>query len=331
MATNVTAAMVLILASILPGTAHAETEFTLRIDEDLFSGMGNDADYTGGLALTFAGDMFAEPQARRTWIRRLDERLGMAARRYRYEFELGAAAFTPLPISELATQLGDRPYAGIVYTSVTVVRWGGTQSAATTILAGVLGSELVPAAQRHIHRVMGSDQPRGWTHQISDGGELTFRVMHEMTRASAVTDLGRTNAQWLYRMSAGAGLLTDVGFGVAARIGQFAEPHWAIHTSPLGLGDRMVSGSARVDRYLYVTLGARLSLYNAFLQGQFRHSDLTMSSSERRTLVPDASLGFVFDTERNRTVHYFLRAQRSEARLAAREEISIYGGIALSW
>src|SRR5687768_6475533 len=101
--------------------------------------MGNDADYTGGLAVTLAGDLFARPQAEPAWIQRLDRQLGMVAQRYRNEVELGAAAFTPLRISESDVQRGDRPYAGIVYASATLVRWSGTQSAATTVVAGVLG------------------------------------------------------------------------------------------------------------------------------------------------------------------------------------------------
>jgi len=327
---NIAVAAILILASMLPALGRADTRFTVRVDEDLFSGMGNDADYTGGLALTLAGDLFEQSGTGPQWLRRMDRKLGVTAQSYRYELELGGAAFTPLRITETDVLRGDRPYSGILYTSASVIRWGGTQSAATTLLVGVLGSEFVPAAQRHIHRVMGSDQPRGWHHQISDGGEPTVRVMHEVTRASAVMELGRSNAQWLYRMGAGAGLLTDLSVGVAARVGHFGESHWALHSSPLGLGDRM-SGSARSERFFYMTLGARLSIYNAFLQGQFRHSDLTMSGSERRRLVPDASLGFVFDASPNFNVHYFVRAQRSEARLAVRGETSVYGGIALSW
>lgn len=318
------------LAGTLPA-AIASTSFTVRVDEDLFSGMGNDADYTGGLALTLSGDLYEQPDAAPEWIQRLDKQLGMVAQRYRYEAEIGGAAFTPLRITQSGVQHDDRPYAGILYASATLVRWGGAQSAATTILAGVLGSDLAPAAQRRIHRAMGSDEPRGWHHQISDGGELTFRVMHEVTRATAVRDLGGTNVQWLYRMSAGAGVLTDVGLGVAVRFGQFTDSHWAIHSSPLGLSDRMIASGSRSDRFFYVTAGARLSLYNAFLQGQFRHSDLTVGDNDRRKLVPDASFGFALDTPRNSSLHYFLRVQRSEMRLAARDEVAVYGGIALSW
>lgn len=332
---NVTTALIVFcsaLSGVMPSSVRAGPKLTLHVDEDLFSGMGSDADYTGGLAMTLADELFAAKQSAPAWIENFDNALGVNAENYGYEVELGAAAFTPLRIADSEVVRGDRPYAGIVYVSATLLRSDGAQFAATTLAVGMLGSELIPAAQRRIHRAMGSDQPRGWTHQVSDGGELTLRVTHEVARSSPAIDLGHVSAQWLYRMGVGAGFLTDVNIGIAARFGQFSDPRWNIHSSPLGLGDRMIfSRSDRSERFWYVTLGARFSVYNVLLQGQFRDSDHTLSGRDCRALVPDASVGFVFEMDNGFDLHYFLRAQRSEARLAERDETSVYAGVALSW
>src|SRR6202008_2731812 len=105
---------------------------------------------------------------------------------------------------------------------------------------GCLGSALVPRAQRGVHRAMGSVQPEGWRHQISDGGELTARLMHERQWAREAVSFAGSDLQLLYRAGAGIGFMTDVTAGVAARWGRFKSPAWRIHASPTGLGYRDV-------------------------------------------------------------------------------------------
>jgi len=322
-----------VIGGALCSSANAELARTLYIDEDLFSGIANDADYTGGLAVTFADDLVMGAGGVPRWIEQLDRMLGLHSPQHRYEIEVGAAAFTPQDIADFQVVRGDRPYAGIVYASATLIQAQGPSfSATTTVTAGILGSAFIPRVQRRVHRAMGSIQPRGWHHQISDGGEGTLRLSHELKWARPVADLGGMQGQWLYRAGAGIGFVTDVSVGVAARIGQFSSARWDIHSSPTGLSDRsMFDRSDQRARFLYVTMSARVPLYNAFLQGQFRDSEVTMSARQRRYLVPDASLGFVLGLPKGRDLHYFLRAQRSDARLERRSETFVYAGVALSW
>ena len=314
-------------------TAAAETTRTIYLDDDLFSGVGTDADYTGGGALTIAGELDANTPRRQARLAAMDRFFGIQSSTYRYELELGVAAFTPLDISHDEPLWSDRPYAGLVYVAATLEQIHDPyRSAVTSLAIGVLGSSLVPRAQRRIHRTMGSVQPRGWHHQISEGNEATLRLMHERKWAGEIAHLGNSRAQWFYRAGAGLGFLTDVSAGVGVRVGRFADPTWNIHGSPTGLSDRGVaSGGDDGDRFFYGTLSARVPLYNALLQGQFRHSDFRVPSDRIRRLVPDLTLGFLLGLPKGRDMHYFVRAQLSDVRLAHRSDTIVYAGLALSW
>jgi len=330
---TITTALCVALGCAVCSSARAEPTRALYIDEDLFSGMATDADYTGGVAVVFANDLIAESDNTRRWLTRLNRLVGMQSSSYRYEFEVGAAAFTPADTASSAVVAGDRPYAGLVYGSAAVIQSQDDRHSAVTVLTvGALGLGIVPTAQRRIHRAMGSAQPNGWQHQISAGGEPTLRLAHEQTWARPAVDLAGGRAQWLWRAGAGLGFITDVSVGTAVRFGRFSDSRWSIHTSPTGLSDRALSGHADPhDRFLYATLSARLPLHSVFLQGQFRDSDVTVPSSERRYLIPDASLGYVAGLRNGRALHYFLRAQRSDVRLTKRSESIVYAGLSLSW
>jgi hypothetical protein len=337
------AASCLVLYILPLASAAAETTRTIYLDDDLLSGFAEDSDYTGGAALTFAGeiprdvspvgDSAASSPRLREWLSSMDRLLGISSNSYRYEIEIGGAAFTPADIITAEPVTNDRPYAGLVYVAGTLIQdEDAYRSAVTSLAVGVLGSELVPHAQHTVHRWMGSDQPNGWRHQISDGGEATLRLMHERRWASDVRSFAGERVQWVYLAGAGVGFLTDINAGVAVRIGDFSTARWDIHASPTGLSSRAVSGVADPgDRFFYGALSARVPLYNALLQGQFRDSDVTVPSADRRRFVPDATLGYVMGLPKGRNLHYFIRAQLSDVRLAERSDTLVYGGVSLSW
>ncbi|HEY6642668.1 lipid A deacylase LpxR family protein [Povalibacter sp.] len=315
--------------------AEAETTHTIYLDDDLFSGMSNDADYTGGGAFTVAGTL--EPDAtpgRQARLAAMDRLLGIQSSSYRYELEIGVAAFTPADIRDSEPVWDDRPYAGLVYVSGSLQQIQDPyRSAVTSLAVGVLGSAFVPHAQRRVHRTMGSERPRGWQHQVSDGAEPTLRLMHERKWTSEVTDFRGSRMQWFYRAGGGVGFLTDLSAGIGARVGRFADATWNIHGSATGLSDRGVMGSSddAGDRFFYGTLSARVPLYNALLQGQFRHSDVTVPSDRIRRLVPDLTLGFLIGLPKGRDMHYFVRGQLADVKLPQRSDTTVYAGVALSW
>src|SRR5690606_19218663 len=77
-------------------------------------------------------------------------------------------------------------------------------------------------------------------------------------------------------------------------------------------GDRAAQSGPKLQVASGVTL--RLRAYNAFLQGQFRASDVTHESSHLNHLLLDAWLGVTLVFRNNLSITYTLRHQTEELR-----------------
>ena len=85
-------------------------------------------------------------------------------------------AFTPSDVLDPRPIQNDRPYASLLFTSNGRVQVSGDRSAWTSSLSvGLLGLPLSGELHKGVHKVTGSDPPRGYDHQISAGGEPTAR------------------------------------------------------------------------------------------------------------------------------------------------------------
>src|SRR4029078_3785420 len=84
--------------------------------------------------------------------------------------------FTPQNLAASQPLHDDRPYANLLYAASSEVSLDETRGAAlqSTLSVGVRGLAVAEAVQRAVHSVVGSTQPRGYSHQISDGGEPAF-------------------------------------------------------------------------------------------------------------------------------------------------------------
>src|SRR5690606_31970296 len=103
----------------------------------------------------------------------------------------GLYGFTPEDIEREDANPADRPYASLVYASTRAERVypmeGKVVSSQLTL--GVLGLDVVGDLQKGLHNVIEGDSPRGWRHQISDGGEPTLRYsLARQNLLSAPTD-----------------------------------------------------------------------------------------------------------------------------------------------
>src|SRR5262245_26632080 len=153
----------------------AEHGIAIHMDNDLFSGSGSDRDYSWGSTLTFAspkpGPVFAPVHAlRRGLASLLPERPSAAISR---ASQVGIIAMTPDGISEAGPRPEDRPYASLVYLTGAELRVAadGERARFTSFTLGVLGTGVAESLQRGVHSLYGGELPRGWSHQVSNGGE----------------------------------------------------------------------------------------------------------------------------------------------------------------
>ena len=312
--------------------------WNLQFDNDALALMRTaDRNFTAGLTLTLAGT-----RARDYWLS-LDHPLGWIntalgmppSERWvrRHSVELGAAGFTPDDLAASAPVSDDHPYACLPFiaNSRLDIAPEGNVAYQSTLLLGVLGTDLCEHIQREVHEVTGATRPRGWDNQISEGGEPTLR--YSLTRLQPLFSEDVPNTELIWNLEASAGLTTGIGTGLSGRWGRLAKPWWShtpAQTEYVSLSSSG-SGHPRGTKEYFVWGGAmlRLRAYNALLQGQFRDSRVTFSRNELRALLGEAWLGATAAATARIHLSFVLRAQSPELRTGD-QSVPVWGSIIVS-
>ena len=259
----------------------------LRLDNDAFVARSRqDRDYTAGLSVTLydASERRLAAAARRA-LHWLDDRSGFAnddqcaGALQRTEIsDFGLVLFSPDEIGRIELSETDRPYANLLYFSSSHYTINAEQSVMrqSTMTIGVLGTPAAEAIHSGVHKLLGSQDPRGYSEQISDGGELTAR--YSVARRSLLSmGSGRSAYDLSLALEGSVGYLTEGVIGLGLRWGRISSPWWssvadhADYESQPSLA--IVGVPARPDVYISTGVKLRARAYNAFLQGQFRDSD----------------------------------------------------------
>jgi hypothetical protein len=204
---------------------------------------------------------------------------------------------TPIP--------DDRPYAsllGLAWSHLAVRQGDGSGALETVIKTeldvGVLGLRLDEWIQTKIHRAIRTDpngrpyDPLGWPHQISDGGEPTLRYVYGRKYLLGTTDFADVSAG----TEASVGYYTNASLSTLVRVGCRATPFYAADANPIGMANQATPGPSspcgrRLDLYMFGGLTGRAVLYNALLEGQFRHSDVRVAPGEIEHVVAEFQWG----------------------------------------
>jgi hypothetical protein len=307
----------------------------LHIDNDLFAGRNLDRDYTGGLAITLSGTaardglLSLDPV-----LTRIDELFESSpAASVRHARQIGLIAFTPSDIITDEAQQADRPYASLLFASNGRVRVDADDRGAWTssLTVGFLGLHLSETLHDLVHEAVGSEKPQGYDHQISAGGEPTARYMLARHKLVYADPAGRVDVKTTVEGS--VGFLTETSAAISMRIGSFDTPWWTFSPE---LADYIAAPtpveSLGAQREVYVFAGARVTAraYNAFLQGQFRHSDVRYSYDEIEPIVGHAWVGVMTQMFANTEVSYALHYQTAELRDGKAARDAFWGGVQLA-
>ena len=324
---RVTVACFTVLAATAPSCVTAadgasnDGGWTLRIDDDFLALGERDADYTGGVAYPLNDDAPVGPR----WLARALDLVDDALRVPRAgspgeprAFEIGVQLFTPRDLTAEEALPDDRPYANLVYASSSSMARDEARDVVrqTTFTIGVLGLPIIGDVHRALHQLLQSPLPNGYAHQISDGGEPTFRYAFSSEHLLASGTLGERPYSARYGFTVNAGYLTDASAEIAIRSGPERVPWWS---SPPPLSDyagqppmRSAGPSSPRGVVLEGGLAVRARAYNAFLQGQVRHSDVTFAWGELNHLLLEAWLGISAQREGGLAISYSLRWQSPE-------------------
>ncbi|HEX6994145.1 MAG TPA: lipid A deacylase LpxR family protein [Gammaproteobacteria bacterium] len=317
--------------------------WTVHLDNDLFAFTDDDRDYTAGISVTLGGREAAglKPLSRALdWV---DRKTGFGTASDAVEsarsFEAGLLLFTPQNLDAEAPLYDDRPYANLTYLSSSRLTHDASSRTAyqSSLTVGVLGMPWVEHLHRTVHVAFGSREPKGYTHQISDGGEPTARYAVSRYRLLG-SGMYRDRPYHLrFGLSGSIGYLTEASADLAFRWGNLDTPWWS--SSP-SLADYGGHPPIRLARESVPRSGPRLQLaagvsmrvraYNAFLQGQFRSSDVTLSSSRLNPVLLEAWLGITAVFKNHLSVTYTLRHQTEEIRTGDGSRESSWASIGIA-
>jgi len=300
-----------------PPSAAGGNSWTFAADNDFLALSHRDAGYTGGFLFTTSG-----PNAAANLVS-LDRVLGFldswwlpgaTSTSEKTGLQFGAQAYTPVDKKTRAPIYNDRPYAGLfslTSTRMTITDAGQTAwSSALTL--GLLGTSLGKYLHRGFHQALGGQPPNGYSHQISEGGEptLEYRARRQglLAKFRSVPG-GRADLKW--GVEAGLGYLTEASLLVSGRYGKYSTPWWSLYPER---SEYYAPPATSIDGDLYLLWGASAIVrgYNVLLQGQFRHSDVTLSYNQIEPVLGEAHLGVVWGITRETSLSYVVRFQSAE-------------------
>jgi hypothetical protein len=89
-------------------------------------------------------------------------------------------------------------------------------------------------------------------------------------------------------------------------------------------------GEGQREFYIWGGVKARFRVYNAFLEGQFRDSVVTVPASEVERLIGEAWIGATWQVSESYRLSYVLRYQTQEIRSGLGSRDLVWAGLVLS-
>lgn len=329
--------------TIIPSLAGEpyDSGWSLQMDNDLLTPKNHDRDYTGGLAVTFAGKRVRQwPISLDSTLKKFNRWLKVTdidGRPTLHSMQIGLAAFAPQDLKRSDVILDDRPYASLVYlaNSRQSLEDSGRTAIQSTLTVGILGTHIAKTLQKEIHKLTQSDAPQGWKHQIANGGEPTLRYTYASQHLFISTD-DRFRFEVKYSNEGSLGFLTEANTSISARWGLIKTPWWSFAPDRAEYFSQPSAGLLKVRRrgasefYIWTGAKIRARAYNAFLQGQFRDSELRYDWQEVRPVLAEAWLGVTKQVTTHTRLSWIIRYQSSELKGGNGDRDLVWGSVLLN-
>jgi len=265
--------------------------FSIIAENDIYVPRGQDRHYTNGVRLAVG----LQSDRRRPWYSWLGTFTAADSfnAKQRYELALGQNIYTPERYATSTPIPTDRPYAGWLYSEMTVISEIAGSEQSFVINLGMVGPvALGEPAQKLIHSITGDRKPAGWDNQL--GNEPTLLIRYRRSRFIPLGKSGPIKSDLVSRFGVNLGnVFTDAGIGVVMRIGNHLPEQDIPHRIQPGLS----GGSSYIqvrpqqtDWMLFAEIQGRAIARNIFLDGNtFKDSP----SVDKRHLVSEAGAGVV--------------------------------------
>lgn len=321
------------------------TRWGLVLDNDALISATRDKDYTGGVAVNLSGKRVANYRVSLNpalnWMNKLLHVDGAGRNRQPgHVMQFGLMLFTPEIDSTGEIRPGDRPFANLLFVSNAQfwINDSGDRAYQSSLTIGILGSGVGEAIQNTVHRAGDFSGQGDYGQQISDGGELTARyaLSRQSLLLSRFTDSGKS-FDLKYIVEGDIGYLTQGSATLAARWGRAESPWWSFAPTrsnylpqALPYAQGSSPGSGGRDFFVWGAITARARAYNAFLQGQFRDSEVTYSSGELNHLLGEVALGVTRQFGNTVAVDLSVHYQTKEIRDGIGSRSIKWGGLTIS-
>ncbi len=295
---------------------------TLTFENDLFN--NQDRHYTNGIQLAWMPK--APPP---DWLMRLGDALPLFSQpaKVRYGYSLGQTMFTASDISQTDPPLDDRPYAGWLYTSASILAERERDIAMLSLTLGIVGpASLAQETQSLTHRLFDGQQPRGWGTQLNNEPGLNLSYFRSW-RGWITTTLIGNELDLTPHLGASLGnVFTAASGGLTLRYGHALPNDYGVPRIRPGLptANRFATPSA-FAWYVFAGVEGRALARNIFLDG---NSFSDSRRVDKYPFVSDVQLGLVVQWSQVKLgyTHVF---QTKEYRTQRRADS--FGGITLSY
>jgi len=274
----------------------AEKFFSLQYENDLFTSDNRDRYYTSGLQLSLL-----EQKEAPKWLNWFTERTPFYQKgnpeHTWLQYAVGQKIFTPEDTQAKNVQKMDRPYAGYLYLTTSVMSKieqseHYDQGNLFELTLGVVGpSALGEQAQTTVHKIIGSDIPNGWDNQLKD--ELALGVSYSrFWRLRYPLQNGLEFGVNPQVTGVAGNVYTYGAFGTMFRFGSNLKRDFSPPTIRPGfLGINYFQKSQQSSWYGFLGFEGRAVLRDIFLDGNaFTESHRV----EKETFVGDIQYGFVY-------------------------------------
>ena len=311
-----------IAVSASPPPIRAGT-LSLVYENDIF--YNRDSHYTNGVRLSWIPASSDTPQwaldvARAIpWLPRHGQVL--------HGYSFGQNMYTPRDIKLQSPPAGERPYGGWPYGSVGLGVETGRQLDQVVLTLGVVGpASLAEQTQKAVHKLVNSDDPKGWDTQLRNEPGLMLGWQRNW-RAMVDTSLVGNQFDVTPHLGATVGNIHTYGnAGLTVRYGD----NLPLDYGPPRIQPGLTGTSSFVSRpgigwYLFAGVEGRAVTRNIFLDGNsFRDS----RSVDKKHFVGDLQFGAVLVWHNVRLSYtHVLRTREFDTQGDSDE----FGSLALSW
>lgn len=244
---------------------------SLIFENDIF--FQEDGGYTNGIGVAWGNGLFDKFDSSNTpWpIYKLVENLSFNTRESRHKaisYFIGQGMITPEDITKEVPEDGDAPYAGLLAARVTLHSFDAITTDRLALSLGIVGpSSGAEDSQKLVHKITGSENPKGWDSQLKD--EAVFRV--EFSRSNRLWDTVFDNGLEMDMVDtkrAGAGnLVSDLGYGLSFRFGQKLRDSFPTATEMPGREINPIAGDNVQHWLFFVNVFGSYVFNNLLIEG----------------------------------------------------------------